>query len=122
LSRQTADAPTGHGRLKSGERAPDVPIIDPLGVQTRLFNWLGPARFTVLTSTDDQSVKAINEAIGRYGDYVTLVRSAPKGGNAAKRYSEDALYLIRPDGYVGLIARRGDWNAVIAYLSEFLLA
>ena len=31
-------------------------------------------------------------------------------------YHPDGLWLVRPDGYVALGARRGDWKAVATYL------
>ena len=38
------------------------------------------------------------------------------GGHVARAYGGDALILVRPDGYVGLIADPGDALAVASYL------
>jgi hypothetical protein len=38
------------------------------------------------------------------------------GGHVARAYGEDALVLVRPDGYVGLIADADDASAVAGYL------
>ena len=38
------------------------------------------------------------------------------GGHVARAYGEDALILVRPDGYVGLIADADDTSAVAGYL------
>jgi hypothetical protein len=33
-------------------------------------------------------------------------------------YHSGGLWLIRPDGYVALAAKGGDWNAVTSYLDR----
>jgi hypothetical protein len=38
------------------------------------------------------------------------------GGHAAHEYGEDVLVLVRPDGYVGLMAGADDAAAVAGYL------
>jgi len=38
------------------------------------------------------------------------------GGHVARAYGEDALVLVRPDGYVGLFADADDASAVAGYL------
>jgi hypothetical protein len=38
------------------------------------------------------------------------------GGHAARAYGPDVLALIRPDGYVGLIADGDNASAVAGYL------
>jgi len=47
--------------------------------------------------------------------YSSILESAPRAP-----FSPDSLSLVRPDGYVALSAKAGDWAAVQAYLNQFL--
>jgi choline dehydrogenase-like flavoprotein len=61
-------------------------------------------------------------ALGRLGaDIVKPYLIGPgglvdDGGHVARAYGEDVLVLVRPDGYVGLIADAGDASAVASYV------
>ena len=35
-------------------------------------------------------------------------------------FSPDGLWIVRPDGYVGLSAKAGDWTAVSTYLNNIV--
>jgi hypothetical protein len=39
-----------------------------------------------------------------------------------KPYRDGGLWLVRPDGYVALSAKAGDWDAVTAYLGRITSA
>jgi 2-polyprenyl-6-methoxyphenol hydroxylase-like FAD-dependent oxidoreductase len=60
----------------------------------------------ILYSTD------IREAATLAAKFPTLVEDTPR------RSPDDAMYLVRPDGYVGLCAETGDWSAVENYLGQ----
>ncbi|WP_353065093.1 FAD-dependent monooxygenase [Tunturibacter psychrotolerans] len=47
--------------------------------------------------------------------YSALLEATPRAP-----LSPDSLSLVRPDGYVALATKSGDWNAVDAYLNQFL--
>ncbi len=48
--------------------------------------------------------------------YSGLLETSPR-----TPFSPDNLSLVRPDGYVALSTKSGDWNAVEAYLDQFLV-
>ncbi|HLI11224.1 MAG TPA: FAD-dependent monooxygenase [Alphaproteobacteria bacterium] len=96
-----------------GDRARDVPLVDDAGQATSLHRLLRRGRFVLICGAGDH---AIRDMASRHGD-VLVTAARPEGGGAAQR---PALALIRPDGYVGLVARAGDAAAVERYLSTLL--
>jgi hypothetical protein len=46
--------------------------------------------------------------IARHGDLLEAETRAP--------FADDGIWLVRPDGYVAMTARSGDWDRVGAYL------
>jgi 2-polyprenyl-6-methoxyphenol hydroxylase-like FAD-dependent oxidoreductase len=115
LSRQTA---TPAAALRPGDRAPDSPLRDAAtGTPTRLFDLFRGPQFTLL-GLGERCAPAL-------GDVPTdmirpyLVGSGgllDEDGHAARTYGSDALILIRPDGYIGLITAATDTRAVTEYL------
>ncbi len=51
-----------------------------------------------------------DELITRYGN---LVKPRPR-----PRLAESAIRLVRPDGYIAMIANAGEWGAVEAYFAK----
>jgi len=49
--------------------------------------------------------------------YANLVESSPR-----KPYAEGGVWVVRPDGYVALVAKDDAWNDVDAYLSRLAKA
>ena len=82
----------------------------------RLFDLFRGPHFTLL-GLGERSAPAIG---GVEADIVRPYLIGPGGliedGHVARAYGEDALVLVRPDGYVGLIANAGDVPAVAGYL------
>jgi 2-polyprenyl-6-methoxyphenol hydroxylase-like FAD-dependent oxidoreductase len=119
LSRDAADR-SGDlaGRLRAGDRAPDAPCRDPLtGARVRLFDLFRGPHFTLLGLGDRgaAAVGAVEAAIVK--PYLIGPGGLiDDGGHVARAYGEDALVLVRPDGYVGLIAGADDTSAVAGYL------
>jgi 2-polyprenyl-6-methoxyphenol hydroxylase-like FAD-dependent oxidoreductase len=113
LSRDSASLPGG---LRAGDRAPDAPLDG-----TRLFDLFRGAHFTLL-GLGERSAPALGAADS---DLVKPYLVGPgglvdDGGHVAGAYGDDALVLIRPDGYIGLIAEPTDAEAVAGYLSALL--
>jgi len=118
LSRDAASRPGGPADgLRAGDRAPDAPCRDPLtGAQVRLFDLFRGPHFTLL------GLGERGAAVGALGAAIVkpcLIGPGgliDDGGHVARAYGEDALVLVRPDGYVGLIADADDASAVAGYL------
>jgi 2-polyprenyl-6-methoxyphenol hydroxylase-like FAD-dependent oxidoreductase len=115
LSRQTTSRPTGP---QAGDRAPDAPLRDPAtGTPTRLFDLFRGPHFTLL-GLGEHSAPALGEV---ETDIVKPYLVGPgglldDGGHVARAYGTDALILVRPDGYVGLVADPTQAGSVSEYL------
>jgi 2-polyprenyl-6-methoxyphenol hydroxylase-like FAD-dependent oxidoreductase len=59
----------------------------------------------MLFAIDDKGGEAL---IARHGDLLEAETRAP--------FADDGIWLVRPDGYVAMTARRGEWDKVGAYL------
>jgi 2-polyprenyl-6-methoxyphenol hydroxylase-like FAD-dependent oxidoreductase len=99
LSRQTSNRSTGP---QAGDRAPDA----PLGDGTRLFDRFRGPHFTLLAPGSAPAPEL--------GDLDPWVASI----GPSDAYGTDALVLVRPDGYVGLVAEPTDAAGVRAYLGS----
>ncbi|WP_163509511.1 FAD-dependent monooxygenase [Fodinicola acaciae] len=87
------------GRLRAGDRAPDVPLPDG----RRLFDVLRGPHFTLL-------------AFGMATPDLPGVRVQPMEPSDAYDIAAPALVLVRPDGYVGAIS--GSAEAIHGYLKR----
>ncbi|MBO3744002.1 FAD-dependent monooxygenase [Actinoplanes flavus] len=113
LSRQAGRS----ARVQPGDRAPDAPLRDTAGAPIRLFDLFRGPRFTLLGIGEHgvPSLDGVDPAI--VGSWAV----GPGGlhdhdGHAANAYGEDTLVLVRPDGYVGLVAEPGDGRSVRDYV------
>jgi 2-polyprenyl-6-methoxyphenol hydroxylase-like FAD-dependent oxidoreductase len=115
LSRRTMSRPTG---LQPGDRAPDATLRDAVtGTPTRLFDLFRGPHFTLL---------GLGERCARLPadmetDIVKPYLVEPGGllddhGHVAQAYGSDALILVRPDGYIGLVANPMETGSVEEYL------
>ena len=114
LSRPTASRPTGP---RPGDRAPDAPLRDAItGSPVRLFDLFRGPHFTLL-GLGERSAPALGDV---ETDIVKPYLVGPGGilddGHAARAYGTDALILVRPDGYIGLVADPAETGAVAEYL------
>jgi 2-polyprenyl-6-methoxyphenol hydroxylase-like FAD-dependent oxidoreductase len=90
-----------HNGVKQGKRAPIRQNEPPVG--------LGDApRFALFAEPNNMPAGLMQ----KYGSLLEAVPRTP--------FSSDSLSLVRPDGYVALTTKSGDWNAVEAYLNRFL--
>ncbi|HEY0359972.1 MAG TPA: FAD-dependent monooxygenase [Mycobacteriales bacterium] len=120
LSRTAAGRSRSDG-VQAGDRAPDAPCRDPVtGSRTRLFDLFRGPQSTVL-GVGERCAAALA------GTETDLVRPVLVGGDGmvddhgdlARVYGHDALVLVRPDGYVGLVADPGATGAVSDYLGSW---
>jgi len=115
LSRRTASRPAGP---QPGDRAPDAPLREPVtGSPVRLFDLFRGPHFTLL-GLGERSAAALGHV---EADIVKPYLVGPgglldDGGHAARVYGADALILVRPDGYIGLVAGPEETGAVAGYL------
>ena len=119
LSRDAASRPAG---LRPGDRAPDAPCHDPFtDTPTRLFDLFRGPHFTLL-GLGERCAAALTELKPALRTDVVEPRLIGPGGlvddagHVADAYGRDALVLVRPDGYIGLIAEADDASAVADYL------
>jgi hypothetical protein len=119
LSRNPASRPDG---LRPGDRAPDAPCHDPFAdTPTRLFDLFRGPHFTLL-GLGERCAAALTELkADPMTDIVEPRLIGPGGlvddaGHVADAYGQDALVLVRPDGYIGLTADADDASAVADYL------
>jgi 2-polyprenyl-6-methoxyphenol hydroxylase-like FAD-dependent oxidoreductase len=119
LSRQDASLP---GPLRAGDRAPDAPLRDSAGRPVRLFDLFRGPHFTLLGLGGHCSpALSATEAAGPAARIVRPFLVGPgglldDGGHVARAYGSDALVLVRPDGYIGLVASPADTGSVARYL------
>lgn len=112
------------GRLSSGDRAPDAPLTSADGADVRLFDLFRGAHPTVLAfapATTDYAVPGATVAVVTRGaGPVPAGAYRDRDGHAFAGYGVDpavgGLVVVRPDGYVGLLADPGDTAAVEAYV------
>ncbi len=100
------------GSLRAGDRAPDAPCKDArTGETRRLFDVFRGPHFTLLAFGDVE----LPELGGRLAADIRTCRvGGPNAdadlldpeGHATHAYAERGLFLIRPDGYVGLATER----------------
>jgi 2-polyprenyl-6-methoxyphenol hydroxylase-like FAD-dependent oxidoreductase len=131
-------------RVRAGDRTPDVVFRDARsGAETSLFTLLGRSRMIALFGSDEDStgtrdrpvrIERLMETFRRLGVQSSLVMpgSAQQSRDGLIDISGDFyrlygmrgefLYLIRPDGYVGLFQRPIDERALQAYMAELFKA
>jgi hypothetical protein len=117
-SRLSRNAAGRSGGLQPGDRAPDAPFRDPsTGTPKRLFDLFRGPHFTLL-GLGERCSTALS---GLTSDVVKPCLIGPGGliddtGHVARAYGQDVLILVRPDGYIGLIADADNAAAVTGYL------
>ncbi|MGK5732401.1 FAD-dependent monooxygenase [Streptomyces sp. URMC 124] len=115
--------------LRAGDRAPDAPCTDASGAPFTLFDAFRGPHFTLLDLTGSDAVGEQAAAAVADAEWVRMYRvggTAPDlvdaGGHAADAYGK-GLFLIRPDGYVGLATdEAADVRAYLARVSGIAAA
>lgn len=94
--------------LSPGDRAPDATLVDDEGRRSRLFERLAGPHFTAI-ATGPRSATALEQLEWpRRGASLTRVQSRDYASSSTLERSYggagDALFLVRPDGYIGHVA------------------
>jgi 2-polyprenyl-6-methoxyphenol hydroxylase-like FAD-dependent oxidoreductase len=120
--------PTHSSTLQPGDRAPDAPLLNHLGNEVRLFDLYRGPHFTLL-----QFPVNAEETSNEFGPNVhsyTILRQS-NGPLREHQFiareehiwniygiASGALFLIRPDGYIGFITNMGNASQVKDYLRK----
>ena len=119
--------------LQAGDRAPDAPLLDHNGNPVRLFDIFRGPRFTLLslgshdspglnqvTERYEQSLRAYKIDRGPSGTATCNNRLIDDRGHVLHAYGGEngALFLIRPDGYIGFIGSGKSIGSVESYLER----
>jgi hypothetical protein len=111
------------GMARAGEHAPD-----PAGITPAVEDLLTEPGFLLLTRSSGQ-VEELREVLGDLGTVVQVVREGvgedrvvDAADAIARAYGlrPDGLALIRPDGYLGLVADTADTALLRRYLADVL--
>lgn len=99
-----ADSPlnAGHGDPAPGTRAPIRSGEVPVGAGNA-------PRFAVFADADGMP----DGFLEKYASVAETKLRAP--------FAEGGLWVVRPDGYIGLAAKRGEWDAVANYFEEMMV-
>jgi 2-polyprenyl-6-methoxyphenol hydroxylase-like FAD-dependent oxidoreductase len=116
------------GALLAGDRAPDAPVTTADGRPIRLFDRFRGPHWTLLAfgSTHADTVAALADRFGPALRAHTVIRPGEPADRhavvdsdghvlAAYGVADDALMLVRPDGYLGLVTSPGSIERVNEY-------
>jgi hypothetical protein len=121
-------------KLQPGDRAPDAPLLDHQQNPLRLFDLLRGPHFTLLEFTSDGGEQTLggDESLLHHYKILRTPGVPQREGQLTGRESQltsndqhiwnsygvesDALFLIRPDGYIGFLGPRESATQVEAYL------
>ena len=129
----SVDAGAASATIRVGDRAPDATGLQgPDGTVRRLFDLLHGPHATVLVFGSDEP-QPLDAALQGFGEAVQLARIVTAGdradgawidveGAAYRLYAPmpNALFVIRPDGYVGLTGSTADRTALVHYLRRII--
>jgi 2-polyprenyl-6-methoxyphenol hydroxylase-like FAD-dependent oxidoreductase len=113
--------------LHAGDRAPDAPGLSGLGGPKRVFDLLRGPHITLLGFGEtwrpliDACATAFGDQLRGYviatapGDRASLI---DEDGHARAAYGDGALFVIRPDNYVGLVLADADAALLMNYLKR----
>ncbi|HEY1601620.1 MAG TPA: FAD-dependent monooxygenase [Pirellulales bacterium] len=131
----------GRGGVAAGDRAPDAPLVNATSGQTlQLFDLLRGTRHVLLLLSGieaESGMRSLAEiqaaACAQYPNLLSVYIVALRGTPGVTHFDSDlslhnrygaglsALYLIRPDGYVGFRSQPANGDALIAHLAKYLL-
>ena len=82
-----------------------------------------PGMLLLVRSGDDDAVDELRRTLGELGTVVRVGRDVVDPGDVIGRHyglGSEGLALIRPDGYLGLVANAADASVLRAYLADTL--
>ncbi len=123
------DSPTTP--LQAGDRAPDAPLLNHEGNPVRLFDIFRGPRFTLLSLGNLPGLNQVSERF-RQNLHAYTIRGGLSGtaasnnqliddqGHFLRAYGGEngALFLIRPDGYIGFIGGSKSIGGLESYLAH----
>jgi 2-polyprenyl-6-methoxyphenol hydroxylase-like FAD-dependent oxidoreductase len=123
------------GRLRAGDRAPDAPCSNQALAPCRLFDTFRGPHFTLL-AFGHKAIAESRKITARPADLLRVVAVVPRleniggdlvidgQGSIGRAYGIDggdnAVVLVRPDGYVGHIAKSEWAKAIEGYLTAMI--
>ena len=113
---------TTSGRLRAGDRLPDVGVFAD-EEKTTLHRLLSIEHWTLLLTGrgEADSQRRAREVVGSFEAPIRVAQVAPSDANAERELKRKGLMvLVRPDGYVGLVAPIAGTSTLDRYLEEFL--
>ena len=130
----SVDVSSASGTIRAGDRAPDAAGLRGfVGTERRLFDLMHGTHMTVLVFARDLPAQ-LAEMLESFGNAVRCVQIAggvtdadcwiDADGAARRLYvpAADALFAIRPDGYVGLTGSSADHAELARYLGRVVSA
>ncbi|MCO1656449.1 FAD-dependent monooxygenase [Pseudonocardia humida] len=123
------------GTVRAGDRAPDpVGLLRADGTPVAVEDLLARPGMLLLVRTDDPDTPAaLQRVLGDLGTVVRVVRDASAAAGPGDRVIDpddvvgrdyglgpEGIALIRPDGYLGLVADSADSGVLSDYLDETL--
>jgi 2-polyprenyl-6-methoxyphenol hydroxylase-like FAD-dependent oxidoreductase len=118
--------------LQPGDRAPDAPLLSHLGEAVRLFDLLRGPHFTLLEFLPS-AAEIPDETSDEFEPYVHRYKILRQGNGPLREHqfvardehiwniygvASGVFFLIRPDGYIGLIANTANVSQVKDYLRK----
>jgi 2-polyprenyl-6-methoxyphenol hydroxylase-like FAD-dependent oxidoreductase len=130
------------GLLRAGDRAPDSEVQDPsIGKTVRFYDLFRSGRHLLLLFGGTASHSTVSPApplisllhrFSRIADGAEIVCGAatPQDGyhvlgdsgmaHASYHVEEPTLFIVRPDGYIGLRTEAGNWSGVTEYFEKIM--
>lgn len=115
------DARDDDAIVRAGDRAPDAPCRGAGGQSVRLFNLLSAGGWTLLRYEPTKDVRIAPRKGVRIVDVGPNAELRDDGGHlrAAYGFAPGDVALIRPDGYIGVLASGDEPHALAEYLNQF---
>jgi 2-polyprenyl-6-methoxyphenol hydroxylase-like FAD-dependent oxidoreductase len=115
--------------LRAGDRAPDALGLTALGTPMRMFDLLRGPHVTLL-GFGPRWRSLVDACTAQFGDSVRtyIITATPdtaadivdEQGQAHAAYDSDALFVIRPDNYVGFVSTNTDPMPLMNYLRRII--
>jgi 2-polyprenyl-6-methoxyphenol hydroxylase-like FAD-dependent oxidoreductase len=116
----------GTSNLQAGDRAPDCEVTDETGVRFRIFDLFKEPMHTALMVTPAPGVdlERFARLFSTYRDIMHGMVLIDGDGQFRTHYvqSGGALYVVRPDGYIGFRGSPNDLDALEAWCDGLFLA
>jgi 2-polyprenyl-6-methoxyphenol hydroxylase-like FAD-dependent oxidoreductase len=113
----------GSGSLHAGDRIPNVPVVSGDGQWANLHRLISIHHWTLLLRTKDtEVVEQAYEIVGRFRTTIKVATIQPMDRDSDRQLGRDGqMFLVRPDGHVGLVGSVKDYNPLVKYLDTFLI-